>query len=449
MSHVLDSQGLSATDRTVPSSRGLIIAAVTIVYCITLHWAYRDHIAPSFAGAGFHYREPDNLALLNAYALSAILAVALPRRVSRPSSTILWILFVTAVLPCVVLSQATPVVTKAKAVELSLVASGAFLFIRLLVACRPSPIIRMRPRPNRLAWHVPLLVASACIYALVIATTGLRLQALGLLDVYDVRRAFASQSGAIPLFGYILPIQYTVLNPALMAGGFYRRQPVIVLAGVAGQVLLYLTTGHKSILVSTVAVCFFSYLLRRRGSLDARLFPAGVLVTALASIVAKVATGSGLAVSFLLRRALILPGLMATIYVSVFDAHPRTYFRELIPGMGVATPVNTVGEVFFGNPSTNANVSFIGHGYAAMGYLGILLEAAALVLLLWLADDAADGLPSGLGGLLFVVPALALASSNVFTSILSHGFLWAILIAWFFPRDRELFPESVNNGRRE
>ena len=143
--------------------------------------------------------------------------------------------------------------------------------------------------------------------------------------------------------------------------------------------------------------------------------------------------------SLIVRRFLITPGLLTAGYVAVFSDMEKAKFGYsfLSPFFGypyAAEPADIVGAEFFGQPTTHANANMLADGFANLGHPGMLLECLVLVGLLWLIDDATRGLPVGVAAMVFFVLTLSLADSGIFTSILTDGFLLAILICACMPR---------------
>lgn len=370
-----------------------------------------------------------------------IVAVVLPLRIRHPSDFILWLFFVVAGAPCILLPQYMKTLSVEESTKLGLAVTGCMIFIRVLVSLCPLQGKGNLPRvPASTVWLFMVMIALA-VYAVLFATVGLgSVHWLALYDVYEVRSDFRTQTSTVPVIGYLLPVVYNVINPAFIARGIYSLKATWIAAGVGGQVLIYVTTGQKSILFSALAIVGTAWLFRRDLRLRGARLLTAMSVVAFASIALDWLFHTFLWNTMLIRRFLVIPGFLTVAYVNVFQNRPRGDFagmplfwveRSSDYGRG---PSYLVGQILTGNPLNNANVSLFGHGYYNYGYLGMFIESLVFVLLLWFVDAACRGLPTPVVALIFFMPTFAAASSNIFTTITSHGFLAAILICTVLPR---------------
>jgi hypothetical protein len=143
--------------------------------------------------------------------------------------------------------------------------------------------------------------------------------------------------------------------------------------------------------------------------------------------------------SLMVRRFLIMPGLLTAGYVAIFSDMEKArwayaFLSSFFVYPYVGEPADIVGAEFFGRSGVHANANILADGFANLGHPGMLLECLVLVVLLWLIDDATRGIPLGVASLVFLVLTLSLADSGIFTSILTDGFLLAIVICACLPR---------------
>ena len=407
------------------------------LYALVMHHGYRTAVAPVYGYMGLEYRQPDTDTYALAVGLTCALAALLPQRLRAPSDFIQWVVFVLAVAPTMLVSQYTPIIDVSDATKLGLVSAACTLMIRALSRLRPHNLLPRRVSLSGSGWLVTSLIISSVTYIILILTAGISVSYLSFSNVYSVRESFSSATTGVPLFGYLFGLQSNVLNPLFIARGIHYRERSLMILGILGQVLLYTTTGHKAVLLSVVAIAGLAFAVRKRTSLSSTRFICYALAIQAGCLIFDRIAQSGVLTGLIFRRLLIFPGILSAAYVGVFSGAPKTKFSEVIPWADSpysVSPSYIVGEVFFRSSETNANVSWIGHGYASLGYWGVLIEALVIVLLMWLADDAAKGLPTQIGAMLFVIPAMSLASASVTTTILTHGFAAAVICAWSLPR---------------
>jgi hypothetical protein len=219
-----------------------------------------------------------------------------------------------------------------------------------------------------------------------------------------------------------------------------------VAAGLLGQLFAYSSGGNKTALFSPVALAAVYLLFRFRDRPGGAAVVVAAPVVSVAMVLLDRLSGSADWVSLIVRRFLVTPGLLTAGYVQVFDDVPKAHLAHSVLSPFAdypyrVEPPELVGAVFFDNPETHANANLLADGFANFGYPGMVGACLVLVLLLWVIDDAARGLPLGFACLIFLMPTLALADSGILTSMLTHGFLAVIVICAVAPRPRSDHPE--------
>lgn len=421
------------------STHAWVVASAALAYVAVLHLIYQHSIAPSFSYLRYAYRTPDPGAYAVAIALVVALAVILPRRISQPSHFIAWLLFIAAVAPSIVVPQFADALSTDRALQVAIWVAACFLPVAALGTRRAvRGVLPSRGLRGSVFWPA-VAAASALGYGYVLATVGLPTELPSLSDVYAVRDEFAAEEDAFGALVYLVPLLVNVLNPLLLIRGLTARRWTWLVAGVLGQVFIYSFTGYRSALLSPVAVLVAYLLFRRSSRPPASVALAGIVLLSVAMWAMDWLTSSLDYTSLLVRRFLITPGLLTAAYVAVFSeidkVHLSHSFLSSFSSYPYAEePPLLVGAQFFGDPTTNANANLLADGFANFGFPGMLLECLVLVVLLWAVDDACQGIPVQLSALVFVMPTLALADSGIFTTMLTHGLVAAILACTLLPR---------------
>lgn len=418
--------------------QGVIIVGAVLAFATALFYTYRWKVAPTYSYAGLTYREPEPLYYGCAILIVCLLAWFMPRSIRRVSDFILWAFFVRGVVPAILLAQYSQTLPPGQA----LVMGGAIglcvaavLLIVHLAPRRPLPLPRLQ---TGIDFWVILGVAAFLMYGYLLVTTGLRLQFVALTDVYDVRSDFSASTSGHALVGYITGLLSNVINPIFIARGIYSRKWTFLGVGIFGQLLLYANAGHKGDLFLIVALAGIAILFRLFSRPPAVLVIGGMAAASGFALLLDRITGGALWTSLVSRRFMIVPGALVAAYVAIFSQKPKQHFAEILPFVdnpyehGVR-PVNIVGDLFVGSADTAANVSLFGHGFLNLGYPGMLVESLVLALLVVLANSASKGLPLAVACLIFFPASMTLVSASVFTAILTHGFLAAIIISALAP----------------
>ncbi len=435
------------------------ITAGTLLYALSLHFVYAHLVTVQFAYLGFTYRAAPPQLTIVTIALAAVLAATLPRRPSKVSHVVLWVLFVVGVAPSVLMGAYTGYLSASEALGASATITAAFgvatLGTRLLDAredadggIAPTPFAphpgadrRRRLPPGTAFWSICWL-HSVVTYALLAATTGISLRLVALDDVYDVRAAYREGTQAHGLLGYLLSSQANVVNTALMARGMTRRNVPLIAIGVLGQLVLYSGTGFKTILFSFPAVLLVAvatHVSHGRARAPGLAYVVGPVVLMIAAALADELQGGLLWTSLFARRFLITPGLLTSVYVDFFDENPLAVFGRSFLRWWVDSPYDRsialeVGQYLQPGGTVAANANLFADGFANFGHAGMIGTGVVLLAFLRFVDWAARGLPLTFASMVMLMPSITLTNTSLITAMLSHGLALGTLVLAVAPR---------------
>lgn len=432
-------RGTSSAPATRWLERPALIAVLVVAYAATLHYAFAKNIAPLFGYAGMRYQTPAWDLYLYSLVLAVGCALLLPRRISRPSHLMLWVLYVTAAAPSILVPQYAKVLDPGPALVLALAVAGTFSMVTLgnrLPTWRGAPRVRL----SSTSFWMVIGALSLLIYTVMYAKIGIGFHLVALTDVYDVRDEYKDELAASgPLLAYLLPLQANVLNPLILARGYYRRAWPLVALGLLGQIAIYSGTGFKSVLFSTPFVLAAGWMFKRNLRPSGSLVILGATAASMGALVVDKLTGAMTWTSLVIRRFLIVPGFLTAVYVVVFDPLPKAHLGHSVLEGFVEypyqmTPPHVIGDVFFGAPEMSANANLFADGFVNFGYWGMLVEGLVLLLVLRGIDGAARNVPTPVAGLIVLMPTISLANSAVLTTITTHGLLAAAVLLTIMPR---------------
>ena len=233
----------------VGPARALAIAGA-LGYAAALNWAYTSHFSPVYAYSGLIDADPTPTAVLIVAGITALPAAWLPIAARRPSSIVVWTLYLVGYVPTAMVPiYLTGSLHSILPFEISLVSSMAVLGV--LLRLRPPEI---RVPHLSLSTFTRLLVGLGVLCSLYIAATFGIHTLPSLSKVYVTRAQFAAVQGGTALGGYVVPSAANVINPLLMAIGMARRRGALMALGLFGQLLIYADTGYKAVLFSLVLV---------------------------------------------------------------------------------------------------------------------------------------------------------------------------------------------------
>lgn len=416
---------------------------LALAFSLALQINYAMLISPRFQRLNFPAFDASFSVRLACLLLSLLPAIVwLPTRLRRPSDYAQWVFYVVLVIPTGALVAWTVqgIGDRALLPVLGLVA-GSFA---ISAVTSIGGVVLPTPGFTRLSSGgliALLLVASVVNIGYLARTTGLAFRpSLFLGDVYSVRwdaldTVFVTTGGS-----YILGWQSRVIGPTLLAFGLLRRSRSLVAIAILNQVVLFSITAQKSMIFVMPLMAFgwiVSSEMFRRRPVTAFLGGGFALVT-----IGGLLDAGGISLwfnSILVRRFLALPAILTGNYFEYFSETPKLGFPGSPLGFNleqtstVPAPL-VIGELLYSDSRAYANANFVADGFANGGWFGVFLELVLVCLALAAFDFASKGLDFRTRLLLCIVPIWSLTESAAPITLVTHGFVLAILIAFVTPR---------------
>lgn len=421
--------------------RAIGVPLAVITYAYILHWVYLNLITDQFRYMGYYYTTPNPESIVYMVLAAIVTAWFLPARINRPSALVLWLLYVVAVAPSILVPTYTGYLTDGQAATSGAAIAGCYILATLLTK-RTKPIAPFRADVSPTTFWLLVGLVSAGIYAVVAVTLGLRLQFVSLFDVYDLRDEYkAGLAGASGIVGYLVSTQANVINPLIITRGIYSKRWGLVLIGALGQAILFSGTGFKTILFSLPALILFALMFRANLQPRAIWILWGATIMAIAAAIIDNIQGGITWTTLFARRFLLTPGMLMSAYVAYYNEHDFAQLAHSVLAPWVQNqyqfaPARMIGMSITGNPGAAFNANIFADGYANFGYAGMVGAALILGVYLRVVDRVAHGLPVAVSGLILIMPAIALSNTSVLTAMLSHGLAVAVLVLAIAPRSR-------------
>lgn len=254
---------------------------------------------------------------------------------------------------------------------------------------------------------------------------------LDLSKVYDFRDVNAEKS-ASGIFSYTNNWTYKIFNMTLFSLSLlYRRYFFAVLVLVV-QVYFYAASAHKSVLFFPLIILSIWFYFRRTNSLV--IVPVAFSLVIISTLISYYLLGDLFLSSLFSRRVFIVPANLTYVYFDFFSYNQHVYWSNSIFSSFLTYPYDlslshVVGR-FMGSEALGANNGFVASGYAHAGLLGVLFYALLIGFILKFVNDITYNLlPLWFSVSLTVVPLRnLLISSDLFTVMLTHGFIVALII---------------------
>jgi hypothetical protein len=418
--------------------RGIVVAAA-VGFAAVVAVVYPAYIVPTYAYAHLIDAGPPAGAVLTACAAGGLPALWLPIPARRPSTIVLWILYLIGFVPAIVVPVfLTGGLEGVLAYDLALV--GSMGIAGLLVRLPPAPI-RVPPLSASAYTHTLTALGLLCL-AYTAAVFGIHAPP-SVTDVYGTRARFASEIPASFGGGYIVPWAANAINPTIMAFGIARRRATLVALGLAGQVLVYSVTGFKTTIFSILLVplVYFAVAKARKAfALIAVVAVSALLVVTVSSPLTSVESRA------LATRTYVTPAQITFYYYDFFSTHPpyrlsHSFLRGFVPRPYIDEPPELIGPMYFAPERPHANADMWADAYANFRVAGMVGFTVALGALLLIADGLGWRRDLRVAGPMFAVAGLSLSNSGLFTTVLTSGFGLACLLM-------ALMPESSAGGER-
>jgi hypothetical protein len=211
---------------------------------------------------------------------------------------------------------------------------------------------------------------------------------------------------------------------------------------VLGQILLFSVTGQKSIFFSVLIIVGIYFALRSRGKLFGLKVVGGLITVIIASSTLDKLFNSTFLSSLFVRRLMATPGLLTGYYYDFFSNHSKVFlahsiFKPFLDYPYTFEPPFLIGNLYFNKPDMSANVNYIADAFSNFGYYGILFFTIILAIVLWIFDSVSKHSNYYLTILILSMSAWSLTDTALFTSLLTHGILFALCIVYLMPRHKD------------
>lgn len=432
----------------------LLFAVSLAVFIGGLEYVYAGYLATRFGYLGYSYQEPDRVWMIGSYLLLLVVAIFLPYKPTRASGFALWFLYVALVVPIATIPLFGSARAPADTFFFALYCSVVWVLVALALKPGVPALVPVRESGEKLLWIVIGLV-SLSTYVYLSLVFGLTINLLSVFDVYETRLEYRDQLvPTVPLLGYLITNQGNVINPLLIALGAYRKKWALVALGALGQLVIYSTTGYKTVLISIPICLVLALVLRRRNAFFGYGVIVGSVVLVWSCIVIDRIVSLGL-IDIVVSRVFATAGYLMPLYRDVYDDNPPalwaySFLSSFIESSYDTSPGFQVARETLGRSDVQLNASLFADGYANLGLAGIAIEAAALAIILILIDSASRRLPLALVVPTSVLPVFSLANGSPFTALLSYGFVLMAVVFALMPRNRTAVgPGATLRARRQ
>lgn len=401
-------------------------------YKVLLDVSYITILVPMYGYAGFslHYTP---LTIFLGFLMTACVYICMPKKITAVSDFILTGISFLAVVPYISYYS-----FGGGNFAFTLMTFLMFLFVLAFVRLTPDISFPSLPQKwgdiifNVLLWGSIFYVFYTCISAM-----GLSSLSLDFSTVYERRAAYKASGVA---GSYLMTWSGNAIFPCSIAYFLYRKKYINVIAAICAAGFIFAVSGMKSILFGAFFV-FATYVLlkvRQKMSVIAFLLVLGVAFTMLIYLFFD----EIIPFSYVVRRLAFLPAKVSNQHFDFFLENgpiemSNSIFSSIIPYPYDSDPADIIGSLYYISGETHANSGFFADGFTNFGYFGAILWTVIFAFLMKLQDIVSMNKPIYVTAGCFALYITIFTNSALFTSIMTHGFVVALLLVALIPKDKD------------
>lgn len=414
----------------------LLLISYIYIYYVIIEYDYWFYINPDIKKGLFVF-----------YLLPVIIGLFIRRSIKKPSDFLSWIYFFLACIPTVSLAPylASSFHTGVTVNSIVILVNFFLIFVGVINENKIVPKIR---GVNYKTMIVAISIATVFFIALLVKSYNFNLAKVIDLsifkDAYLIRDEFReSKASSSSLSSYAIFWLAKVLVPFFICYGLAFKRKYFLIIGIVLQIIIFSISAHKSFIFSVLLIFIIYILLIYRTTFYQWI--SVLTLFSFTSILLYKVFGFNFLIDVVVRRALIVPGVLSVWWVNYFNSHGYAYFNNSFLGNffngndGLAAPF-LIGQYYFGNEWTSANVNFAIDAYGNGGPIVILVFLLLLLLILLVINKFAQGSNNKkLFIILFTVPTFWSFIETSFVSVLvTHGLFITFIIILFFRKNEDI-----------
>ncbi len=318
---------------------------------------------------------------------------------------------------------------------LSVVYWGILMILQYKIPTLKVKKIQNSKLSNRVIYLITAVISISVIYVSW-RYTGFRIT-LDFINVYDTREE-ASTYNLPTIISYLISFSGISL-PILALFALKNKKWFMLVFLCAIFVLGYSIGTHKTTFFIFV-IAIIAYFIYRDGF--KKLFALGLSCISFICIALYFLTGHFVIPSLIFRRVMAVPVQLSSEYFTFFAENDLNIFRHgILDNVGFNrvydySVAQIVGESIYGHMDTNANNGMLGDAFANIGIVGIIIMPIILIIIFRLLDAVSHNLDSRVGITACIYFAVSFTNTSWSTILLTHGFLVACLLLYFFTNNQ-------------
>ncbi len=252
-----------------------------------------------------------------------------------------------------------------------------------------------------------------------------------LTKVYDFRGINAEQT-SYGVLSYTNGWTYQIFNMFLLSMSLKYKRYIFMLIIIAIQIYFFSASTHKIVLFLPLLIIGIWFYFKKTDSLI--ILPISFSIIIIITLGTYFIFGDIWGSTMFSRRVFFVPAHLTFTYFDFFSVNQHIYWSNSILKLFIDYPYNlSLTHIIgghLGSEDMGANNGYVASGFAHAGYIGVLIYSIIIGFVLKLLNDITKNhLSLWLAVSLCIIPLRSLLiSSDLFTVMLTHGFLVAIAL---------------------
>lgn len=283
-----------------------------------------------------------------------------------------------------------------------------------------------------------ILMLGCCFIAILVSGVyaGFRIS-FDLSEYYEYR-ALARENAMPSILNYLYNWSVVGLDIGL-AYCLIKKKKVLSIIVILSNLLAFSYNGKKSVLFTLIIVVLVSLIYK---SQYLKLIPYGFGGLTIVAYIEFLIRGSdAFIVKHFIRRMLLIPPFMGTLYYDFFSTHEFDYLRlSVLRRFGFTSPYAAAGKIprligqeYFGNVgimAMNANTGLCGDAYSNFGFWSLLIAPLATILVFKIMESYAKNVDERIKVIVAVLVAYSYVNGAFFTLLLTNGMIFLCFLLW-------------------
>ncbi|PKE07878.1 hypothetical protein CW676_00665 [Macrococcoides caseolyticum] len=401
-----------------------------IVYFITLYFSYRYFVAPIFGYSGLTYNP--NISKLIISIIYILLLFIFFKDNRKPSSDLLYIIYINLFIPLVMFYW----MNNMEGIYVFMVFISILTMLITTNKIKPFKVVGL---PIRLSIPFEFIIyfLTLTLFILFILKYGwFDSRSLNFESIYQLR----SEKEYSGMWAYLVNWLTKAFIPMLLVIFYFNRNLLLMLSTVCMQLIIYTSTGSKTLLFSSFYIIVLCFLIDKRWLKTGLPLLYSFLI--FISMAIYKLLGNIYLLSIIPIRQLIIPAQVSYQHFNFFKFREKLYFSEGIIGdiFGLNSPYVRKSTLMVGDGKSNANTGIFSDAFDNGGfYLIFIYSVIFIIILLYINMIAAYWQNNAIFTSLFIYSMIILTDGSLLTTILTWGmFILLFSIIFINPRNEEL-----------